>query len=119
MSAVGEYLSVRALTLVAGLLYLLVTAYAVATGDATAAALTDAAFGLVLVGFGVLLRLRNPDETGLRVAGGLFVAAGLLQGYVLLAPDARGGDAGASLLALAGFLLYAFELFVRPRLQSL
>ncbi|WP_135533393.1 MULTISPECIES: hypothetical protein [Halostella] len=113
------YLNVRTLTLAVGLVYLVIAAVAVATGNATAGVLTDLAFSLVMVAFGVLLRVRNPDEMGLRVAGGLFVLTGLVQGYVLIVEDAAIGDGGVTLLALAALSLYLFEMFVRPRLESL
>ncbi|NHN47484.1 hypothetical protein G9464_07735 [Halostella sp. JP-L12] len=116
MRSPREFLDVRALTVAAGVLYLIIAAYALATGDAAANSLTDLAFSLVMVGFGVLLRVRNPDEMGLRVAGGLFVLTGLSQGYLLLADDAPYGGGAVSLLALAAFSLYLFEMFVRPRL---
>lgn len=107
------------MTLVVAAVYLLIAGVAVATGNPTAGFLTDLAFSLVMVAFGLLLRVRNPDEIGLRVAGGLFVLTGLVQGYVLLFEDAPIGDGAVSLLALAAFSLYLFEMFVRPRLQSL
>ncbi|PSQ25947.1 hypothetical protein BRD03_12795 [Halobacteriales archaeon QS_9_68_17] len=117
MRSPREFIDVRVLTVVVGIVYLIVAAYAVATGDATANSLTDLAFSLVMVAFGVLLRVRNPDEMGLRVAGGLFVLTGLMQGYLLLVEDAPVGDGAVSLLAGAAFLLYLFEMFVRPRLE--
>jgi hypothetical protein len=112
-------MTVLPMTIAVGLISRLIAGVASATGDTTAGFLTDLAFSLVMVAFGALLRVRNPDEIGLRVSGGLFILTGLTQGYVLLVEDAPIGDGAVTLLALAAFSLYLFEMFVRPRLQSL
>jgi hypothetical protein len=119
VNSLDEHLNVRTLTIAVGLIYLLVAGVAVATGDTTAGFLTDLAFSLVMVAFGALLRVRNPHEIGLRVSGGLFLLTGLTQAYVVLVENAPIGDGAVTLLALAAFSLYLFEMFVRPRLQSL
>ncbi|WP_135820532.1 hypothetical protein [Halostella litorea] len=109
---------VRGLTVAAAVVYLVAAGYALATNDATATLLTDATFSLVMVGFGVLLRVRNPGAGRMRVAGGLFVAAGLVQAYLLVAADPAVGDGAVSLLLLAAFSLYVYEVFVRPRIEA-
>jgi len=118
MVSIDDAVDVRALTIVVAVVYLLAAGYALATNDPTATLLTDVTFSLVMVAFGVLLRVRNPGVRGLRVSGGLFVAAGLAQAYLLVVDDPAFGEGAVSLLLLAGFSLYAFELFVRPRLGT-
>ena len=118
MVSLEDAADVRALTVVAAVVYLLAAGYALATSDPTATLLTDVTFSLVMVGFGVLLRVRNPDEMGMRVSGGLFVVAGLTQAYLLVVDDPPIGEGTVSLLLLTALSLYVFEVFVRPRIED-
>ncbi|WP_121823622.1 hypothetical protein [Halostella salina] len=118
MVSIGDDVDVRALTVVVAIVYLLAAGYAFTTNDPTATLFADVTFSLVMVAFGVLLRVRNPDVRGMRVSGGLFAAAGLAQAYLLLVDAPPFGEGAVSLLLLAAFSLYAFELFIRPRIGA-
>lgn len=78
------------------------------TGDATAYLLAQVLFGIVAIGFGIVLYRDSGGEMGAITAGaGAFIIGGLAQlGW--LATDNQALDELASIAVLAGALIYLY-----------